>query len=168
MTARSRYRRRQPPLHKRRAVRRADRDYYLNYKPRKGLYCVGEEDGRSDSFTPLVCHELFQDALEDENIPPDQGRTTRSGAKRNVKCRGDLVTGERTFKHRRDLRPIYQVSVCRNMTRKQVWKGANVGWAEETEDNLAGLLPRSNTGRVLLGGIAVAALLAFLDISAWG
>ncbi len=157
--ASTRYRRtrKQPPLHTRKPVQRGS--HYLNFKPRAGLYCVADQI--DDDFTPLVCHESFQDALEEESIPTGQGRTSVSDTPRNVKCSGQLITGNMSQKERNDLRPVYKVRACRNMTKKMSWGGMSRGYVEETESDLAGIIPRSTSGKLLLGGVALYAVMVW-------
>jgi hypothetical protein len=164
--ARSRYRRRQPPLHKRKPVQRSA--HFLNYVPKESMFCIGptpsEEVARDPGrgihgdFTPLVCHRFFQDALDDEDIPRTQGRTRR-GDKRNVRCEGRKVTDTEDIPYgRADGRPIYVVKGCTNFTKRRTWGGAGQGVVMEPEGNLAGLVPRSLGGKLLLGAGLYAAL----------
>jgi hypothetical protein len=59
------------------------------------------------------------------------------------------------------MRPVYKVRVCRNMTKKMTWGGMSRGYVEEIESDLAGLIPRSTAGRVVLGGVALYAVMAW-------
>ncbi len=138
------------------------------------MYCVmarpDEETSKRDpgrgihgQWTPLVCHAIFQDALEDQDIPDGQGMTA-SGNRRNIRCDGDVLTGSgsRGVPQRADGRKIFEVSSCANYTKKRVWKGADRGGFVEEED-LGGITPQ----KVAVGAAAVA-LVAYLAFSGFG
>lgn len=131
----------------------------LKSVPRRGLFCVMDE---ADHRRPLACHAVFQEALEDEAIPPDQGINSR-GNKRDVRCDGTLITGTKRVPYvRRDGRPIFQITSCTNNTKKQVWLGGD--WTD-VEDALDGYSFREFIGHPLYAvviGVGLAALAASL------
>jgi hypothetical protein len=114
--------------------------------------------GIHGEFTPLVCHSVFQDALEDQDVPTGQGMTAL-GNRRNIRCDGQVITNTTRIPYQRsDGRPIFQVTACANYTKKRRWAGVNQGFIEESD--LGGFpLPKTVVvGAAVIGLIAALAL----------
>ena len=134
---------------------------HLRALPTRGVFCVAaaEEKGAivRDGFRPLICYNVFQEALEDLNVPDSQGINSRGNA-RDVTCRGTRITGtDRVPYVRVDGKPIYQVTVCENRTRKPVWLGGQ--WTD-VEDALDGYSFREFVGHPLYAVVIGAGLAA--------
>ena len=155
-----------------RRPRRIERSsHYLNRMPRRGLYCVVAEKHGSDKqvhfptlwqkYTPLVCHEVFQDALDDDDVPDTQGVTGR-GSQRDVVCEGQLIahTDYAPYK-RHDGRKVAVIHSCKNRTKKQDWRGGRWVDVEDTLDSLPAL-HRDSVVRPALVVTALVGLVAVL------
>lgn len=126
---------RRPPATLKGRVKR--KSYYLNAMPSKGMYCVASKNSDAYDLEPLACHRVFQDALEDQNIPDSQGLTSRRGSERNIRCIGSRVDNTEQVPYKRsDELPIFQVTRCVNRTKRRGWAPGR-GWVEVTDEDLA-------------------------------